>query len=66
MNSKLTKQQIYDIILANLNKAYSDDSNNFKELTLLFEASFGYTVDNRCTYLPKEGMFELWEDTNFN
>ena len=66
MNKFLTKQEILDIIIANVNKAYSDSEGDYANLCLIFESCYGYCVDMRLKFDEKSGKFEVWEETNYN
>ena len=66
MNKFLTKQEVLNTIIANVNKAYSDPEGDYANLCLLFEACYGYSVDMRLKFDEKSGKFEVWEETNYN
>ncbi len=66
MKNKLTKQEVLDIIITNVNKAYSNNKDGFADLCMLFESSYGYSIDMRLKFNKETGMFEVWEETNLN
>lgn len=62
----LTKEQVIDYILRNLEETKNDETDEYADLCNLFEASFGYSVDTNLKYDSKQDKFIVWEDTNYN
>jgi hypothetical protein len=63
---KLTKEQVVYIINKKAGEYSENPSSNYKQLTDIFEACFGYVMDIRLTYNNKENVFQVWEDQNYN
>lgn len=62
----LDKNDMWNAIMANLNQAYSNPNNNYEDLCLIFEASFGFSADKNVKFLPDKDKFEVFEDQNYN
>jgi hypothetical protein len=62
----LTKEQVVDYILKNLEEAKNDETDEYADFCNLFEASFGYCVDANLKYDSKQGKFIVFELTNYN
>ena len=57
---KLTKLQVFDSIISQMNKA----SNN--DLCDIFESAHDFCIDMRLKYNKKEDLFEVFEEENYN
>ena len=62
----LTKEQVIEYILKNLEEAKNDKENGYENLRTLFEASFGFACDTNLSYDEKADKFVVWEELNFN
>jgi hypothetical protein len=57
----LTKEQVIEYILKNLEEAKNNQTNGYEDLRDIFEASFGYCVDAMLRYDDKQNNFIVWE-----
>jgi hypothetical protein len=57
----LSKQQVLDIIIANVNRAYSNKNDGYDDLCTVFEATFDYDVDMQLKYDPTQDKFLVYE-----
>jgi hypothetical protein len=63
---KLSREEVFNWIIKNLNKANTNSENGYDELCDLFEASFSYSNDVKIRYSGPNKIFEVYENTNYN
>jgi hypothetical protein len=62
----LTKEQVIEYILKNLEEAKINEENGFENLRTIYEASFGFCCDAKLGFDDKQDKFIAYELTNYN
>ncbi len=63
---KLSKQQVWDLIMHKCAEAFSDPKNDYEKLCDIFEACYGYSIDANIEYLSSLDKFNIYEDEGHN